>query len=80
MLIVGEAHRGTNRFDNFVEQLGVTRHILSARLKQLQVFNILTTEPVGDHAGRRLYRLTARGQRLALILQAIEEWAMDAEE
>ena len=45
MLILRNAFMGIRRFDEFQRSLGVTRHVLSERLKRLVEYGILTKVP-----------------------------------
>lgn len=76
MLLIREAFYGVTRFDDLRADLGAPRGILSARLKALVEGGILEKHPYreGTARARHEYRLTARGQELALPLIALMEW------
>ncbi|MFO6448628.1 winged helix-turn-helix transcriptional regulator [Erythrobacter sp. NE805] len=76
MLVIREAFYGVTRFDDLRSDLGAPRGILSARLKALVTAGVLERHPYreGKARVRHEYRLTQRGQELALPLIALMEW------
>lgn len=76
MLILREAFYGVSRFDDLRADLGAPRGILSARLKALVAAGVLERHPYRDGTARMRheYRLSARGQELALPLLALMQW------
>lgn len=52
MLILRNAFMGIRRFDDFQKSLGVTRHVLSDRLKRLVEYEILVKAPYFDRQER----------------------------
>ena len=75
MLIIRNAFMGLRRFDDFQENLGVTRHVLSERLKRLVENEILQKVQHPDRADRFEYRLTEKGLQLYPILLSMTNWA-----
>ncbi|MGE8540223.1 MAG: winged helix-turn-helix transcriptional regulator [Acinetobacter sp.] len=75
MLIVRNAFMGMRRFDDFQHNLGLTRHVLSERLKRLVDHEILVKAPYFDRQERFEYRLTDKGLALYPVLQAMTKWA-----
>lgn len=75
MLIIRNAFMGIRRFDDFQENLGVTRHVLSDRLKRLVEEDILVKQPYIERQERFEYRLTQKGLDLYPILLAMTHWA-----
>ncbi len=75
MLILRNAFMGMRRFDDFQENLGVTRHVLSERLKRLVEHEILVKTPYTDRQERFEYRLTEKGLELYPILLTMTNWA-----
>ena len=75
MLIIRNAFMGLRRFDDFQENLGVTRHVLSERLKRLVENEILQKVQHLDRADRFEYRLTEKGMQLYPILLSMTNWA-----
>lgn len=75
MLILRNAFMGMRRFDDFQQNLGVTRHVLSERLKRLVEHGILAKAPYFDRQERFEYRLTDKGLELYPILLSMSKWA-----
>ena len=75
MLILRNAFMGLRRFDDFQENLGVTRHVLSERLKRLVEHEILVKVAYVDRQERYEYRLTEKGLDLYPILLTMVAWA-----
>ena len=75
MLILRNAFMGMRRFDDFQQNLGITRHVLSERLKRLVEHEILVKAPYFDRQERFEYRLTEKGLELYPILMAMTQWA-----
>jgi DNA-binding HxlR family transcriptional regulator len=74
ILILREAFFGTRRFEDFQQQLGIARNILTTRLKKLCDHGILKRVPVHEGARRQEYRLTAMGRDLYPTLIALTQW------
>lgn len=75
LLILRNAFYGVRRFDDFQESLGVTRHVLSERLKRLVEHDILYKSPYVNRQERFEYRLTAKGKDIFPILVSMASWA-----
>ena len=75
MLILRNAFMGMRRFDDFQQNLGVTRHVLSERLKRLVEHEILIKAAYFDRQERFEYRLTDKGLELYPILLSMSKWA-----
>ena len=69
-LIAVDACKGPRRFDEFQTNLGVTRKVLSERLRSLVVRGVFETAPAsgGDH---REYILTQKGLALLIVVFAL---------
>ncbi|WP_111861181.1 winged helix-turn-helix transcriptional regulator [Acinetobacter sp. CFCC 10889] len=81
-LIIRNAFMGIRRFDDFQQNLGVTRHVLSERLKRLVEHQVLVKTPYQDRQQRFEYRLTEKGRALYPVLLTMANWSdqwMDAE-
>jgi len=74
ILILREAFFGSRRFDEFQQQLGIARNILTARLNKLCESGILQRVPVKEGARRHEYRLTTMGRDLLPILIVLTHW------
>ncbi|MFH7766147.1 winged helix-turn-helix transcriptional regulator [Acinetobacter sp. BSP-28] len=75
LLILRNAFLGTRRFDSFQQDLGITRHVLSERLKRLVENDILVKTPYVQRQERYEYRLTEKGLALYPILMSMAHWA-----
>ncbi|RKG36730.1 winged helix-turn-helix transcriptional regulator [Acinetobacter rongchengensis] len=74
MMIIRNAFLGIRRFDDFHKNLGVTRHVLTARLNTLVEEEILYKAPYTETQKRFEYRLTQKGLDLYPILMSIIHW------
>ncbi|MGW2250650.1 winged helix-turn-helix transcriptional regulator [Kitasatospora sp. NPDC001660] len=74
LLIVRDAARGLNRFEQFQQELGLSRKVLAERLRLLVDSGVLTREPYQEHPPRHEYRLTPRGRALLPVLVALQDW------
>ncbi|MFJ1893907.1 winged helix-turn-helix transcriptional regulator [Streptomyces sp. NPDC093108] len=74
LLIVRDTARGVHRFDALQEELGVSRKVLTERLRLLVDAGVLSREPYQDRPPRYEYRLTRRGRALLPVLIALQDW------
>jgi DNA-binding HxlR family transcriptional regulator len=74
LLIVRECTQGTERFDEFKNQLGIARNILTARLDRLIQLGVLERFPLEGRANTDGYRLTQKGEELYPVLVALMQW------
>ncbi len=74
MLIIRNCFMGTRRFGDFQQQLGLTRHVLTDRLKRLVEEGVLEKRQYQEHPKRDEYRLTEKGKDLYPILLTIIAW------
>lgn len=72
LLVVREALLGADRFEAFLDRLGISRAALASRLGWLVRSGVLSREPPGGK--RAIYRLTEAGRALAPVLVAIAVW------
>ncbi|MDD3446829.1 MAG: helix-turn-helix domain-containing protein [Zavarzinia sp.] len=72
LLVVREAFFGTRRFQDFVDNLGIARNILSSRLKRLVAEGVLSRAERAD--GGVDYALTPKGEALMPVLVALMQW------
>ena len=77
LLILRNCFMRTTRFDDFQQQLGITRHVLSDRLKKLVEHEILKKVPYGESGRRFEYRLTKKGVSLSPVLMNLASWGND---
>jgi DNA-binding HxlR family transcriptional regulator len=73
-LILREAFFGTRRFNEFAENLGLSRNILSNRLKLLVSQGIFEEHPYGPSKTRNEYRLAPAGRDVFPIVIALLQW------
>lgn len=74
LLIVRDAARGVHRFDELQRELGMSRKVLTERLRLLVEAEVLTRVPYQDRPVRYEYRLTPRGHALLPVLIALQDW------
>ena len=75
MLIVRDCFLGVRRFEQFQERLGITRHVLTDRLRKLEAAGVLRREAYQKRPLRHEYRLTERGKELHPVLLTLIAWA-----
>ncbi|MEM1300773.1 MAG: helix-turn-helix domain-containing protein [Pseudomonadota bacterium] len=69
---------GPRRFQDLTEALpGIAPNTLSARLKMLEASNVVEREFYADHPPRAAYKLTARGEKMRTILNAMRLWGSE---
>jgi DNA-binding HxlR family transcriptional regulator len=75
--ILVASHEGAQRFNEFLQMLGaVPPATLTSRLAELERAGILERVVVPSRPPRVEYHLTARGQRLSAILDALQAFAL----
>ncbi|MET9382421.1 winged helix-turn-helix transcriptional regulator [Streptomyces sp. NPDC002928] len=74
LLIVRDAARGVHRFDDLQRELGLSRKVLTERLRLLVEADVLTRVPYQERPVRHEYRLTPRGRALLPVLIALQDW------
>ncbi|WP_328697224.1 winged helix-turn-helix transcriptional regulator [Streptomyces sp. NBC_00342] len=74
LLIVRDTARGVHRFDALQHELGVSRKVLTERLRLLVDADVLSREPYQERPARYEYRLTPRGRALLPVLIALQDW------
>jgi DNA-binding HxlR family transcriptional regulator len=74
MLLLREAFLGAKRFDEFHENTGAARHIVSARLHHLQEHGVLDRVPYSERPVRFEYLLTAKGKALYPVVISLLAW------
>ena len=77
LLIVGEAIEGVCRFSDFQRRLGIAKNILSVRLRGLVDDGIFRIRKPSDRTERGEYQLTAKGQKLQIVLLALWQWGSE---
>jgi len=74
LLIVRDCFLGKSRFEQFQASLGITRHLLSDRLKRLVAQGVLEKNPYQSRPVRYDYRLTDKGRDFAPALVGLKDW------
>lgn len=78
LLIVRDALRGMRRFTEFQKSLGLSRNILTRRLRTLVDKRILELCPASDGSAYQEYRLTEAGRGLFKVLVALGQWGQES--
>src|SRR2546423_14291011 len=73
-LIIRDVTMGLNRFDELVEDLGISRNLLTTRLADLEADGILQRRQYHERPARFEYKLTKAGAELVPILIALNSW------
>jgi DNA-binding HxlR family transcriptional regulator len=74
ILILRESFLRTRRFEGFQSALGITRHLLSERLKKLVRNGVLCRIPYQEFPKRHEYILTQKGLDLYPVMMALVHW------
>lgn len=74
LLIVRDCFLGKSRFEQFQTSLGITRHLLSGRLKQLVAEGVLEKNPYQAQPVRYDYWLTDKGRDFAPAMVGLKDW------
>lgn len=73
-MILRAAFNGVRHFEEFLDQLGIARNILSNRLSRLVENGILKREHCADDRRRIEYRLTDKGFDLLPAMLSLRQW------
>ena len=83
VLILRDAFLGVRRFDEFVDDLGIARNVLTDRLERLVADGMMETKRYQDRPPRNEYRLTEQGKDLFDVLMTLwsygERWKPPAD-
>ncbi|HEV2678739.1 MAG TPA: helix-turn-helix domain-containing protein [Aliidongia sp.] len=74
LLIVRDAFLGRSRFGEFQKSLGLSKNILTQRLRALAGDGILEQVPASDGGAHQEYVLTSKGRGLFPVLVALRQW------
>lgn len=74
LLIVRDCFLGKSRFEEFQKSLGVTRHVLSDRLKWLVELGVLERNAYSERPLRYTYQLSDKGRDFAPALIGLKDW------
>ena len=74
LMVLRDCFLGVRRFDHFKERLGVTRHVLSDRLRKLVDQGVLEKAAYQERPRREEYRLTDMGRALHPVIVHLVQW------
>lgn len=74
LMVLRDCFLGIRRFDDFEKRLGITRHVLTDRLKKLVEQGVLGKVPYQQRPLREEYRLTEKGLDLHGVILALVSW------
>lgn len=74
LLIVREMFLDTRRFDDFLRLTGMSSHLLSQRLKKLEMQGVIRRVPYSERPPRHEYCLTEKGRDLWTVIIALKQW------
>jgi DNA-binding HxlR family transcriptional regulator/peroxiredoxin len=74
LLLIRDLARGHHRFEELTSELGISRKILTERLRKLMGHNLIERRPYSRRPPRHEYRLTPAGLALVPILVALQDW------
>jgi DNA-binding HxlR family transcriptional regulator len=77
LLIVRDAFDGLSRFGEFQKNLGISKGILTTRLRHLVFLGILDTTPAADGSVYQEYSLTKKGRGLFPVIVGLRQWGED---
>jgi DNA-binding HxlR family transcriptional regulator len=75
LLVVRDLFYGIDSFDDLQDDLGISRKVLTHRLRKLEDRHVLQRELYSEHPPRYRYRLTAKGKDLYPVIIALVAWA-----
>jgi DNA-binding HxlR family transcriptional regulator len=73
--LVAESLLGIRRFNDFQAALGISRHVLTLRLRHLVADGVLRRERYQTRPDRFEYALTEKGRDLVPVLMAMRQWS-----
>lgn len=73
-LIIRDLFLDITRFDELIEDLGISRNLLTRRLKSLVANGIIERVAYQEHPVRYTYRLTEAGRDLVPAILALTAW------
>ncbi|KJS53538.1 winged helix-turn-helix transcriptional regulator [Streptomyces rubellomurinus] len=74
LLLIRDVAGGMHRFDELQNALGISRKVLTERLKALVADEVLEKRLYHPHPPRYEYHLTERGRALLPVLVALQDW------
>lgn len=73
-LVLREVARGHRRFEALVRELGISRKVLTERLRHLVEAGVIEPRPYQSRPVRHDYALTAAGRALLPVLVGLQDW------
>lgn len=73
--LVAQSFMGVTRFNDLQEELGISRHVLAMRLKELVADGVLVRRQYHRGPTRYEYHLTEKGHDLLPVLVAMTCWS-----
>ncbi|MDP9346999.1 MAG: helix-turn-helix transcriptional regulator [Actinomycetota bacterium] len=77
LLVLRELTLGVRRFSDVRRNLGAPPQILTARLRRLEAEGVITRRRYSEHPPRAEYVLTAKGEALGPVLDALYDWGRE---
>ncbi len=74
LLVLRDAFYGVRRFEDFRDDLGIARNVLTDRLQKLVARGVLRRDQYDDRPPRFEYRLTDQGRDLIGVVLAMMRW------
>jgi len=74
LLIIREVYFGTRTFNEFQHHLGLSKNILSRRLKKMQADGLMERRAALGDARSHEYHLTEKGRSLLTVVIAMMQW------
>ncbi|WP_213572624.1 helix-turn-helix domain-containing protein [Rhodococcus sp. USK13] len=74
MLVIRELSYEVHRFDKIAGYIGVSRDILTARLRKLEEVGVIERRQYSERPPRFEYHLTRAGEELRPLLLSLFEW------
>ncbi len=74
LLVLRDVFLGLHRFDELIDNLGVTRTVLTSRLRKLVDEGVLERRRYQEHPERFEYRVTGKGQALFPVIAHLMRW------
>ncbi len=73
-LVIRDLALGISRFDAVQRDLGISRKVLTQRLEALTEHEVVVRIPYQDNPPRYDYRLTEKGNDLAMVVLALQQF------
>ena len=76
-LIIHQLLEGPKRFNELESELNITGKVLSEKLKQLEMLNLIKRDVYPTTPVKVEYSLTKKGKGLDPVIKAIETWSQE---